>query len=33
MLRAVTPEQVTAAAAELTPSSRARLDIVPGTRS
>jgi zinc protease len=33
MLRAVTPEQVTAAAATLTPSSRARLDIVPGSRT
>jgi len=33
LLRAVTPEQVTAAAAMLTPSSRARLDIVPGSAS
>ena len=33
MLRAVTPEQVKAAAATLTPSSRARLDIVPGRAS
>ena len=33
LLRAVTPEQVTAAAATLTPSSRARLDVVPGSPS
>ena len=33
LLRAVTPEQVTAAAATLTPSTRARLDIVPGSPS
>ena len=33
MLRAVTPEQVAAAAAALTPSTRARLDVVPGSRS
>ena len=32
MLRAVTPEQVTAAAATLTPTTRARLDVVPGSR-
>jgi predicted Zn-dependent peptidase len=33
LLRAVTPEQVAAAAATLTPSTRARLDVVPGSRS
>jgi predicted Zn-dependent peptidase len=33
LLRAVTPEQVAAAAAALTPSTRARLDVVPGSRS
>jgi predicted Zn-dependent peptidase len=33
MLRAVTPEQVAAAAAALTPSTQARLDVVPGSRS
>jgi predicted Zn-dependent peptidase len=33
MLRTVTPEQVAAAAATLTPLTRARLDVVPGSRS
>ena len=33
LLRAVTPEQVRAAAATLTPSTRARLDVVPGGAS
>jgi predicted Zn-dependent peptidase len=33
LLQAVTPEQVTAAAATLTPTTRARLDIVPGSAS
>ena len=33
LLRRVTPEQVTAAAATLTPTTRARLDIVPGGAS
>jgi zinc protease len=33
LLAAVTPEQVTAAAATLTPTTRARLDVVPGSRS
>jgi predicted Zn-dependent peptidase len=33
LLRAVTPDQVSAAAATLTPTTRARLDVVPGGRS
>jgi hypothetical protein len=33
LLRAVTPDQVRTAAAALTPSTRARLDIVPGSTS
>ncbi len=33
LLREVTPEQIAAAAAALTPTNRARLDIVPGSRA